>query len=107
MTRHGNSRRISESAATTTAAAAPDAHDGYLTPREDYFSPRGSQPSAREREKSTHSGQLFFEAHDPESLTRMVSNARRHKFGRIGFRDRICCYQWTWFTMVSRWLLYV
>ena len=61
----------------------------------------------REREKSSHSGQLFFEAHDPESLTRMVSNARKHKAGRIGFRDRICCYQWTWFTMVSRWLLYV
>ncbi|KAI2610741.1 voltage-dependent anion channel [Hypoxylon fragiforme] len=30
----------------------------------------------------------------------MISNARKSKMGgKIGIRDRICCHQWTWFTM--------
>ncbi|KAI1337261.1 voltage-dependent anion channel-domain-containing protein [Xylariaceae sp. FL0016] len=37
---------------------------------------------------------------NPESLARMISNARKDKCGgKVGIRDRICCFQWTWFTM--------
>ncbi|KAI5925461.1 voltage-dependent anion channel [Camillea tinctor] len=32
----------------------------------------------------------------------MISNARKDRHGsKIGIRDRICCYQWTWFTMAT------
>ena len=99
MVRRASSQLISD------PAAADDVYNGYVTPREDYFSPRDT--ALRERGKSSNNSGSSFEAHDPESLARMVSNARRHKTGKIGIRDRICCYQWTWFTLVSYRLLYV
>ncbi|KAI3323687.1 voltage-dependent anion channel-domain-containing protein [Xylariaceae sp. AK1471] len=36
-----------------------------------------------------------------ESLAEMVSRARKDSIvrGKVGIRDRICCFQWTWFTM--------
>ena len=71
--------------------------DGYVTPREEHFVATGP---FRGREKSIRND--GFEAHDPNSLARMISNARKSRFGKkIGIRYRICCYQWTWFTMVS------
>ncbi|KAI0095614.1 voltage-dependent anion channel-domain-containing protein [Daldinia grandis] len=37
-----------------------------------------------------------------DSLARMISNARKSRGGKkIGIRDRICCHQWTWFTMAT------
>lgn len=79
--------------------------DGYVTPREEHFvvSTGALRELGRDRERnrSPHSTGRF-EAHDPNSLARMISNARKDRFGKkIGIRDRICCYQWTWFTMVS------
>ncbi|KAI8959564.1 voltage-dependent anion channel [Daldinia sp. FL1419] len=39
---------------------------------------------------------------DADSLARMISNARKSNNNKkIGLRDRICCYQWTWFTMAT------
>lgn len=87
--------------------------DGYVTPREEHFvvstgalrelgrERERERERNRERNRSPHSTGRF-EAHDPNSLARMISNARKDRFGKkIGIRDRICCYQWTWFTMVS------
>ncbi|KAK7753842.1 hypothetical protein SLS62_004208 [Diatrype stigma] len=89
--------------------------DGYVTPREEHFvvstgalrelgrererERERERDRDRDRDKSPHSTGRF-EAHDPNSLARMISNARKSRFGKkIGIRDRICCYQWTWFTM--------
>jgi hypothetical protein len=33
------------------------------------------------------------------SLNDMVTKASRMLGRRVSIRDRICCYQWTWFTM--------
>ncbi|KAI1798976.1 voltage-dependent anion channel-domain-containing protein [Daldinia bambusicola] len=39
---------------------------------------------------------------NPDSLARMISNARKSKGSKkVGIRDRICCHQWTWFTMAT------
>ncbi|KAH9896262.1 voltage-dependent anion channel-domain-containing protein [Xylariomycetidae sp. FL2044] len=54
---------------------------------------------ARQREKGA-APYSFPDTPNPESLARMISNARKDRHGqKIGIRDRICCYQWTWFTM--------
>jgi hypothetical protein len=35
-----------------------------------------------------------------DSLAKMIADARRGSYsGKVGIRDRISCYQWTWFTM--------
>ncbi|KAI0539383.1 voltage-dependent anion channel-domain-containing protein [Xylaria digitata] len=81
------------------------AEDGYGTPLEGLFTRRApqvsqSRPHGPERLHSTNPFQ-----HEPqynaESLARMISIARRESRGRgkISIRDRICCFQWTWFTM--------
>ncbi|RYP65017.1 hypothetical protein DL771_008514 [Monosporascus sp. 5C6A] len=85
---------------------APEASEnGYMTPREEHFEAGGGvvRPTNRGRARNhadSISANGFFQAHDPESLARMISNARKDRYGKkIGIRDRICCYQWTWFTM--------
>ncbi|KAI0885031.1 voltage-dependent anion channel-domain-containing protein [Annulohypoxylon maeteangense] len=76
--------------------------NGYVTPGEDYFT-RGGSPvlSVSHRERQKRPPPIpFFPQPNPDSLARMISNARKHKGGqKIGIRDRICCHQWTWFTM--------
>ncbi|RYO81793.1 hypothetical protein DL766_004654 [Monosporascus sp. MC13-8B] len=91
------------------AVSSERAHEpyenGYVTPREEHFESGGgfARPTNRGRDRShtdSVSGNGFFQAHDPDSLARMISNARKDRCGKkIGIRDRICCYQWTWFTM--------
>lgn len=91
--------------AVSSERAHEPSENGYMTPREEHFEPGGgiARPTNRGRDKShtdSMSANGFFQAHDPESLARMISNARKTRYGKkIGIRDRICCYQWTWFTM--------
>lgn len=79
--------------------SAPTDGTGYMTPREDHFM-TGASPveSAPPHEKRV------FEARqqhpNADSLARMIADARRASYlGKVSIRDRICCYQWTWFTM--------
>ncbi|KAI1442165.1 voltage-dependent anion channel-domain-containing protein [Annulohypoxylon stygium] len=88
------------SRAITSQVDVEAALNGYVTPTEDYFNRSGSPVlSVSHREKRRPSPPLFGQP-NPESLARMISNARKHKGAKnIGIRDRICCHQWTWFTM--------
>ncbi|GAW20805.1 hypothetical protein ANO14919_103160 [Xylariales sp. No.14919] len=78
------------------------AEEGYGTPTENLFTRRAppSRPRGPERH---HSSNPFEDApqYNAESLARMISIARKEsgRGGKITIRDRICCYQWTWFTM--------
>lgn len=87
----------------------PDANvvaNGYVTPREEYFEGHASyfeshaSPSAF---ASAHEKRAFANRQqhpNAESLARMISNARKPTFGgKVSIKDRICCYQWTFFTM--------
>ncbi|KAI1506736.1 voltage-dependent anion channel [Biscogniauxia marginata] len=75
------------------------AENGYITPREDFFTRGASSPNPLDRDLKNPSNH-FRGPPNAESLARMISNARKDKHGKkIGIRDRICCYQWTWFTM--------
>ncbi|KAI1402001.1 voltage-dependent anion channel-domain-containing protein [Hypoxylon fuscum] len=78
--------------------------NGYVTPGEDYFHrPRAASPvcsvSHREQRGKRPPPIALPGQPNADSLARMISNARKHKGGKIGIRDRICCHQWTWFTM--------
>ncbi|KAI0853822.1 voltage-dependent anion channel-domain-containing protein [Daldinia vernicosa] len=82
--------------------------NGYVTPREDYFDRGASSPvlslSNRDRDRDRREKRPPpVPLHAPpnaDSLARMISNARKSRNGKkIGIRDRICCHQWTWFTM--------
>ncbi|KAI1214421.1 voltage-dependent anion channel-domain-containing protein [Annulohypoxylon truncatum] len=77
--------------------------NGYVTPGEDYFN-RGGSPafsiSHREQQGMRPPPVPFLGQPNAESLAKMISNARKPRRGKkIGIRDRICCHQWTWFTM--------
>ncbi|KAI0133302.1 voltage-dependent anion channel-domain-containing protein [Hypoxylon sp. NC0597] len=92
------------SRALTTQSDVEVALNGYVTPGEDYFnrgavSPGLSISNREQREKRP--SPIPFRGPNAESLARMISNARKPGRGRkkIGIRDRICCHQWTWFTM--------
>ncbi|KAI1088719.1 voltage-dependent anion channel-domain-containing protein [Rostrohypoxylon terebratum] len=89
------------SRALTNQVDVEAALNGYVTPTEDYFNRSGSPAlSVSHREKRRPSPTPLFGQPNPESLARMISNARKHKGAKnIGIRDRICCHQWTWFTM--------
>ncbi|XDG03643.1 hypothetical protein ABKA04_003258 [Annulohypoxylon sp. FPYF3050] len=89
------------SRAITSQVDVEAALNGYVTPTEDYFNRSGSPVlSVSHREKRRPSPTPLFGQPNPESLARMISNARKHKGAKnIGIRDRICCHQWTWFTM--------
>ena len=42
------------------------------------------------------------QAPNPASLARMLSNAQKPGHStKVSLRDRICCHQWNWFTMVK------
>ncbi|OTA86361.1 hypothetical protein M434DRAFT_35816 [Hypoxylon sp. CO27-5] len=93
------------SRALTTQSDVEVALNGYVTPGEDYFnrgtvSPGLSISNREQREKRPPP--ISLPGPNAESLARMISNARKPVRGRkkIGIRDRICCHQWTWFTMV-------
>ncbi|KAI1330766.1 voltage-dependent anion channel-domain-containing protein [Xylariaceae sp. FL0255] len=88
------------------------AENGYRTPKENFFSGRPISPNSNvmmmHRHHSharSHVDDMLGAAAPPlqqfnsESLARMISLARKESRGKIGIRDRICCYQWTWFTM--------
>ncbi|KAH6656680.1 voltage-dependent anion channel-domain-containing protein [Truncatella angustata] len=76
------------------------AFNGYVTPREEQYT-AGVSPG----ESSSPQGKRAFAAQqqqhpNAESLARMIAAARRPSYaGKVGIRDRISCYQWTWFTM--------
>ncbi|KAI3340235.1 voltage-dependent anion channel-domain-containing protein [Ustulina deusta] len=81
--------------------------DGYRTPPSEGAFVRGAVPMSQhrprgpERHQSTNPFQ-HAPQYNGESLARMISVARKESSGRrgkIGIRDRICCFQWTWFTM--------
>lgn len=77
-----------------------DAVNGYITPREDNFM-SGASPleSGQRPERRFHNN--MHQTPSPTSLARMLSNAKKHRAGKkVGLRDRICCHQWNWFTMV-------
>ncbi|KAI1084734.1 voltage-dependent anion channel-domain-containing protein [Whalleya microplaca] len=81
------------------------AENGYMTPREDYFFRSASSPVLsnrirdQDRKRPPPTNPLYSAPPNAESLARMISNARKDKITKIGIRDRICCHQWTWFTM--------
>ncbi|KAI8634337.1 voltage-dependent anion channel-domain-containing protein [Xylariaceae sp. FL1651] len=85
------------------------AENGYTTPKEDFFTRRSLSPAMWHHHHRTHGrvedspAQLQNGSSQPytaESLARMISIARRDVcHGKIGIRERICCFQWTWFTM--------
>ncbi|KAI1368895.1 voltage-dependent anion channel-domain-containing protein [Xylaria arbuscula] len=60
------------------------------------------RPAGLERNHSLNPFQ-HAQQYNGETLARMISVARmesgRRRGDKIGIRDRICCYQWTWFTM--------
>ncbi|KAI1426321.1 voltage-dependent anion channel-domain-containing protein [Xylaria sp. FL1777] len=80
--------------------------DGYRTPSPDGLFTRRVPPSSPHRPRGldrNHSTNPFQDApqYNDESLARIISIARKEtmRHGKIGIRDRICCFQWTWFTM--------
>ncbi|KAI0007008.1 voltage-dependent anion channel-domain-containing protein [Xylariaceae sp. FL0662B] len=89
------------SRAVTSQVDVEVAANGYVTPREDYFRSASPSPvlSNRNYEKGPQPIPLRNGPPNSESLARMISNARKDKITKIGIRDRICCHQWTWFTM--------
>ncbi|KAI1652011.1 voltage-dependent anion channel-domain-containing protein [Daldinia loculata] len=78
--------------------------NGYVTPSEEYFDRGASSPvlslSNRDRREKRPPPVSLRAPPNADSLARMISNARKSRGGKkIGIRDRICCHQWTWFTM--------
>ncbi|KAI0517265.1 voltage-dependent anion channel-domain-containing protein [Xylaria bambusicola] len=49
----------------------------------------------------SHNPFQHAQRYNGETMAQMISLARieSRRRGKIGIRDRICCYQWTWFTM--------
>ncbi|KAI1266354.1 voltage-dependent anion channel-domain-containing protein [Xylariaceae sp. FL1019] len=86
------------------------AENGYRTPRErDFFNRRSLSPAmSHQQSRETNTLDPFSDATNdarnqefgPGSLARMISVARKEtaRGGKIGLRDRICCFQWTYFT---------
>jgi len=88
---------------------------GYRTPGGNLFTRRAISSTMAEQLTRPRGPERIHSHLDPfyedqglhynsESLARIVSAARQGTTprGRIGIRDRICCFQWTWFTMVRR-----
>ncbi|KAI2610416.1 voltage-dependent anion channel-domain-containing protein [Hypoxylon sp. NC1633] len=88
--------------AVTTQVDIEVALSGYVTPGEDYFNRSGSPvlSISRREQREKIPASTGHPGPDSESLAGMISNARGSRPGnKIGIRDRICCHQWTWFTM--------
>jgi hypothetical protein len=83
-----------------------DAVNGYVTPREDNFKSGASPLESGQRPENRFNGNgnanhNMHQTPSPASLARMLSNAKKHRAGKkVSLRDRICCHQWNWFTMV-------
>ncbi|KAK6955979.1 hypothetical protein Daesc_003626 [Daldinia eschscholtzii] len=88
----------------STQVDVEGAINGYVTPGEDYFDRGGSSPvmslSNRDQREKRPPPVPLHPPPNADSLARMISNARKSRGGKkVGIRDRICCHQWTWFTM--------
>ncbi|KAJ1338427.1 Voltage-dependent anion channel [Microdochium nivale] len=89
-----------------TPFSIEDAVSGYITPTEEH-SAEGGFPwtGTTPRNASAVTERRAWQDRTQEStqsysLNHMVTKAqRREKGSKVGLRDRICCYQWTWFTM--------
>ena len=85
----------------TISAATPQC--GYESPTEDFFQSVSAPCLVNRRnddlEKAT-SGYSPAPSPLPANLNSMVTKANKMKpEGKVSIRDRIACYQWTWFTM--------
>ncbi|KAI0389720.1 voltage-dependent anion channel-domain-containing protein [Xylariaceae sp. FL0594] len=112
---------IRASSAPTLSNGQDEAGNGYRSPTDSNGSSslvrRGGVAAADQEEEeeqeeeqagaadSDDNTDPLYETHrqqrDPDSLGRIISAARQdaEPRGKIGIRDRICCFQWTWFTM--------
>ncbi|KAH7040221.1 voltage-dependent anion channel-domain-containing protein [Microdochium trichocladiopsis] len=84
-------------------AALDAAATGYITPSEECSAAEFPFSTARDTSGFVERRVAPKCQHAPapaDSLARMLSHAYKHKPGsKVSLRDRICCYQWTWFTM--------
>ncbi|KAI0180692.1 voltage-dependent anion channel-domain-containing protein [Hypoxylon sp. FL1284] len=92
------------SRALTTQADIESAINGYATPGEDHFTRGGAASpirsiSFREQREKWSANTSLPAPLNAESLAKMLDRATKSKGGKVGIRDRICCHQWTWFTM--------
>ncbi|KAI1813092.1 voltage-dependent anion channel-domain-containing protein [Poronia punctata] len=89
-----NDYLVTRRATSSTTAA----HEQQRQQEQQYARPRGPE------RYHSHMEPLYEDQgpqYNSESLARIIS-AARHSIGtrgKIGIRDRICCFQWTWFTM--------
>jgi len=79
---------------------------GYITPNEECHGTEFPFTTARDGlgqglTDRRLGGTICYHVPPPgDSLARMLSNAHKRKPGSvITLKDRVCCYQWTWFTM--------
>ncbi|KAH8899625.1 hypothetical protein GQ53DRAFT_318787 [Thozetella sp. PMI_491] len=71
---------------------------GMLAPTEKTERRRASGPPVEDLERSSPSQPAFFHSSTLDRI--IISTAQNGTRGRkVGVRDRIKCYQWTWFTM--------
>ncbi|KAK0705298.1 voltage-dependent anion channel [Lasiosphaeris hirsuta] len=80
------------------AAARPPqgSGSGYESPEDDHFS--GVQASGIYRQDRAADRNTDTDL-EPASLNGMVTKANRMSGRKVGIRDRIGCFRWTWFTM--------
>ena len=87
--------------------------NGYVTPNEDHFKRGGLLDPQRRQHNVSGTGfqprnmsldNLNSRTPDPMSLDKAISQIRKEKrtqHKKMGIRDRIGCFTWTWFTMVT------
>lgn len=102
----------SQSPSETPSPLSPPPECGYDSPRDDTTNSPPSFSRARSFRAAWHQG-LQVMGHgvtsgtatgtaftDPNSLTAMLNRVKNMTNRRkVSIKDRICCYQWTWFTM--------
>lgn len=85
---------------------------GYESPEDDNYPVLSSLPTTRwaspSRDHHQHSAKISGSRRPPPapsapsvpcSLNGMLLETREKRRLKVGIRDRISCYQWTWFTM--------